>query len=190
MNSTLMLSRWGRKLGKSLMKATQKLKPTIDSNRRWNIITGDIVRVIQGPQIGQQGKVLQVLRQQNRILIEGVNMRRRAVRSSMEGVPGKIMLKPCTIHYSNVMLIDPTTGEPTKISRRFLEDGTKVRVSKKSGHIIPKINYLENRKPRSTITGPKDTAAVDVFNVSFVNYEKYLKFIYATENISESDKDK
>ena len=73
MNSTLHLSHWGRNLGKYLMKPIQKKKPVADTNR-WNIVRGDLVQVTQGPQTGQQGKVLAVLREKNRLLIEGVNM--------------------------------------------------------------------------------------------------------------------
>eukprot|EP00602_Paraphysomonas_sp_CaronLab_P009040 CAMPEP_0185025362 /NCGR_PEP_ID=MMETSP1103-20130426/8353_1 /TAXON_ID=36769 /ORGANISM="Paraphysomonas bandaiensis, Strain Caron Lab Isolate" /LENGTH=162 /DNA_ID=CAMNT_0027558551 /DNA_START=153 /DNA_END=641 /DNA_ORIENTATION=+ len=156
----------------------QKKKPTPDASQRWNIVTGDKVRVIQGPQEGQEGKVLAVLRKKNLVIVENVNMRRRIEKPKSPGDPRKISIKPCSVHYSNVMLIDPTTGEPTKISRRFLEDGTKVRVSKATGHIIPKPDPLENRKLRSTVAGPKDTATEDVFEVTFDEYEKYLPHIY------------
>lgn len=181
MNSALIASSWGRALGKKLMKGTTKLKPANDT-ARWNIVTGDIVRVIQGPQQGQQGKVTDVLRKSNRIIVEGVNMRKRAVKPKMDGTPGKMVIKPCSLPYSNVMLIDPTTGEPTRVSRRFLEDGTKVRVSKRSGHVIPKPDPLANRLPRDTIVGPKDTLASDVHEVTFAGYDDYLPYIYESEN--------
>ena len=72
MNSTLTLSGWGRKLGRKLMKLpAMKTTPTIN---RWNIVRGDMVHVIQGPQKGQQGKIIKVLRKDNRVIIEGVNM--------------------------------------------------------------------------------------------------------------------
>ena len=115
---------------------------------RWNIVRGDSVKVIQGPQAGQQGKVLQVLRKKERVLIDGVNMRRRIIKPTPDGTPGRFVVRPCTVHYSNVMLMDPTLNEPTKISYKFLEDGTKVRVSKKSGAIIPKPDLSSDRIPR------------------------------------------
>jgi len=74
MNSTLSLSNWGKNLAKKLMKSKGKFKPQVDSTIRWNIVRGDEVQVIQGPQEGQKGKVLHVLRKDNRIVIEGVNM--------------------------------------------------------------------------------------------------------------------
>ncbi len=136
------------------------------------------MRVISGAQEGQQGKVLDVLRLDNRIIVDGVNMRKRAIKPKMDGTPGKMVVKPCSLPYSSVMLVDPTTGEPTKISRRFLEDGTKVRVSKKSGQVIPKPDPLATRPPRAIIPGPLDTLAEDAFEVTFTDYELYLPHIY------------
>ncbi|KAJ1418196.1 39S ribosomal protein L24 putative [Ochromonadaceae sp. CCMP2298] len=147
---------------------------------RWNIVRGDEVQVIEGPHVGQKGKIVAVLRDTCRVIIDGVNMRSRNIRPKSDGTPGRKIITPCSIHYSNVMLVDPTTGEPTKTSRRYLEDGSKVRVSKKTGNIIPKPDPLADRKPRSAVTGPKDTAPADVFKVTFADYAKYLPFIYAS----------
>ena len=73
MNSSLVYSNWGRHLGKQLTKPRQKFK--VEQNTtHWNIVTGDKVAVIQGPETGQKGTVLQVLRKDNRIIIDGVNM--------------------------------------------------------------------------------------------------------------------
>jgi transcription antitermination factor NusG len=72
MNTNLLLSSWGRQLGKKLMKINKKTKPY--DCHKWNIVRGDFVRVIQGPQSGHDGKVLHVLRKQNRVIVEGVNM--------------------------------------------------------------------------------------------------------------------
>ena len=74
MNSSLLLSKWGRNLGKKLMKPFNKKKPELDPTRRWNIVKGDVVEVTDGPQQGQRGKVLAVIRKKNRVIIEGVNM--------------------------------------------------------------------------------------------------------------------
>ena len=182
MNSSLINSSWGRMLGKKIMKGTTKYKPS-NQTARWNIVTGDVVRVTQGPQQGQQGKVLDVLRLKNRIIVEGCNMRKRSQKPGMDGTPGKMTVRPCSLPYSNVALIDPTTGEPTKVARRFLEDGTKVRVSKKTGHVIPKPDPLINRPPRVVLVGPKDTLPEDVHAVTFEGYDDFLPFIYHTEHI-------
>lgn len=108
MNSALFLSSWGRKLAKDLMQGQHKFKPKWETHR-WNIVKGDSVQVVNGPQTGQKGKVLHVLRKDNRIIVDGVNMRSRIIRPLADGTPGRKVLKPCSVHYSNVMLIDPTT---------------------------------------------------------------------------------
>jgi hypothetical protein len=74
MNTTLLLSKWGRRLGRQLMKPIQKKKPEAPTSNRWKIVRGDLVEVINGPQSGQRGKVKDVLRKMNRIVVDGVNM--------------------------------------------------------------------------------------------------------------------
>lgn len=184
MNVPLYMAKWGKNVREKLAKPVQKMKPKVDPGARWNIVKGDMVKVIQGPAQGDQGKVLAVLRSKNRVVVEDCNMRRRILKKNPQEA-GKIIMKPCSLHYSNVMLLDPTTGEPTKISRRYLEDGTKVRISKASGHIIPKPDPMADRKPRSLATGPKDTAEEDVFAVTFDEYEKYLPHIYENEGMGK-----
>mmetsp|Transcript_63186 Transcript_63186/g.124450 ORF Transcript_63186/g.124450 Transcript_63186/m.124450 type:complete len:186 (+) Transcript_63186:83-640(+) len=177
MNASLMMSGWGRKLGARLMKA--RLKPRKpEPECAWRIVRGDNVQVINGRQTGQKGKVLTVLRKSNRVIVDGVNLRSRNIKKQADGTPGKKIMKPCAIHYSNIMVIDPATNEPTKTSVRFLEDGTKVRVNRKTGSLIPKPEPLLDKKPRSNVVGPKDTAPEEVFKVSFNAYEKYLPFLY------------
>lgn len=73
MNSGLLLSRWGRKLGKRLMRPRLSPMPEEDP-QRWNIVRGDLVEVIQGPSVGQKGKVLTIIRDSARVIIDGVNM--------------------------------------------------------------------------------------------------------------------
>ena len=109
MNSNLYLSTWGQKVLRKLMKPIQKYKAPQELPK-WNIVTGDQVQVIQGPQSGQKGKIVSVIRKSARVVIEGVNLRRRIVKPQADGTPGKIITRPCSVHYSNVMLLDPTTG--------------------------------------------------------------------------------
>jgi large subunit ribosomal protein L24 len=177
MNSALLLSPWGQQVMKNLMKSRQKFKSRFETTK-WTIVKGDQVEVIQGPQVGQRGKVLAVLRAMNRIIIDGVNLRRRIVKPRSDGTPGRIVTRPCSIHYSNVMLIDPTSNKPTKTLRRYLEDGSKIRISKTTGTHMPKPYPLADRPPRSALVGAKDTAEKDVFEVTFDEYEKYKAFIY------------
>ena len=110
MNSSLYLSPWGRSLVKSLMKSRGKLKPEQPSaHHDWKIVRGDKVQVINGPQTGQRGTVKIVIRKQNRDIIDGVNLRRRVIKPLPDGTPGRLITRPTSLHYSNVLLVDPTT---------------------------------------------------------------------------------
>jgi len=118
------------------------------------------VSVSRGPSRGHVGTVIAVLRDQNRLVVRGANKKKRHV-STTESGKGGIFEKESPIHYSAVALIDPVTKKPSKVTYRFLEDGTKVRVAKKSGAIIPKklpLSYLNYCKGiRKAGAGPKDT---------------------------------
>jgi large subunit ribosomal protein L24 len=95
--------------------------------------TGDNVIVVSGSNKGKQGKVKRLLAEENRVVIEGVNV----VKRSMKPTPsraGGIIQKEAPIHVSNVALVDPETGKPTRVKHRE-EDGKKVRVAK-SGAVI------------------------------------------------------
>jgi len=103
-----------------------------------HIVKGDQVKVIRGNYREMEGTVLRVLPEEDRVVVEGVNMRKRHERPSMSNPEGGIITQEMPIHISNVMLIDPTTGEPTRIRIREEEDGVKERISVKSGNPIPK----------------------------------------------------
>ena len=138
--------------------------------KKWKVNKGDIVAVINGPETGKQGKIVGIQREHNRVHIEGVNMRRRTEKSPSPGVPGKIITYPGPIHVSNIQLIDNEVNGPTKVWRRYTDEGEKVRVSKASGSIIPKPEW-KREKPRAILSGPKDTEPDDVYQVT---YEKYV----------------
>lgn len=98
------------------------------------IKSGDKVRVIAGKDKGQEGIVLKTLPKENRVVVEGVNIVKKHSKPS-QLTQGGIEEVEAAIHVSNVMLIDPSTDEPTRVGYRF-EDGKKVRYSKKSGEVI------------------------------------------------------
>ncbi|KAG9405557.1 Plastid ribosomal protein L24 [Aphanomyces cochlioides] len=142
------------------MPKREKLIPEIP---KWNIYRGDLVEVISGPHRGKQGEVKEVIREKNSVVLNDINMRHRYVKATPGVSPGRIYLAPGPIHYSNVNLIDPSTGKPTRIGIRFSEEGERLRISKKTGTIIPKPEVLKERHtPRRTETGPLDTAPEDV----------------------------
>jgi large subunit ribosomal protein L24 len=100
---------------------------------------GDQVVVISGKDRGKRGRVLQVLPKTSRILVEGIQMAKRHTKPNpQKNVKGGIVERESSIHISNVMLVDPDTDAPTRLGARFLEDGTKVRVARKSGAVLDK----------------------------------------------------
>lgn len=163
------------KLMKILMRPNaSKLKPSHrDRPRRWNIVRGDTVQVIQRnhPEYGKQGTVSAVIRDQNRVIVANVNMAPKNVKGDPErGIKGQTVMKERSMHYSNVNLVDPVTGFPTKVTYSYLEDGTKVRISKRSGAIIPKPDILKMKPPRDLIVSEDSDTVVDgdVWEESYV----------------------
>ncbi len=96
---------------------------------------GDTVQVISGKEKGRRGEVREVIPKKNRIVIEGVNERTRHARPSQQNQQGLYTFN-APVDISNVMLVDPSSGEPTRVGYRFTDSGEKVRVGKKSGKDI------------------------------------------------------
>ncbi len=105
---------------------------------RMHITRGDTVRVVSGDDKGKEGSVLSVDRKKYRVTIEGVNIVKRHKRAQREGEESGIIEFPASIDASNVMLIDPKSGEPTRIRRKRDKDGALERISVKSGQAIPR----------------------------------------------------
>lgn len=102
------------------------------------VMKGDRVRVIRGNHRDMEGTVLEVLVDAGRVRVEGVNMRKRHMRPTQDNPDGGIITFEAPIAVSNVMLVDPTTGEPSRVRVRIEDDGTKERIAVKSGNPIPK----------------------------------------------------
>jgi len=102
---------------------------------KFKIRKGDQVVVIAGRDKGRSGEVLKVLRDRNRLIVQGVNMVKRHTRQS-PGQTGGIVDKEGSIHVSNVAIADPKGGAATRIDYRFLDDGKKVRFARRSGEVI------------------------------------------------------
>ncbi len=103
--------------------------------RKFRIRRGDEVIVTTGKDRGKRGEVLRVLRDRDRVVVRGVNMIKRHTKASRDATGG-IISREAAIHISNVAHVDPGSGLPTRIGYRFLEDGRKVRFSKRSGEVI------------------------------------------------------
>ncbi len=99
---------------------------------------GDTVMVVAGKERGKRGRVLRVIPEKNRVVVERVNMIKKHQRPTQRIRQGGIIEREGSIHLSNVMLLDPTSGKPTRIGMRALSDGKKARVARKSGETIDK----------------------------------------------------
>jgi len=102
---------------------------------KFKIKKGDRVIVITGRDKGRAGEVLRVLRDQNRLVVQGVHMIKRHTKQT-PGETGGIVEKEGSIHLSNVAILDPKSDLPTRIGFKFLEDGRKVRFARRSGEVI------------------------------------------------------
>lgn len=105
---------------------------------KMQIRKGDRVRVMRGNERGKEGRVLRVDREKNRVVIEGVNLRKRHRKPSALDPEGGIVTFEAPIHASNVMLLDPASGEPSRVRFQRAADGSKERVAAKSGRAIPR----------------------------------------------------
>ena len=104
-------------------------------NAKYRIRKGDTVIVLTGREKGKRGAVLRVLRKDDRVLVQGVNMVKRHTRPSAQNAGG-VVEKEAALHISNVALVDPKLGKPTRVGYKFLDDGRKVRFAKNSGEVI------------------------------------------------------
>lgn len=97
---------------------------------------GDTVKVLSGKDKGKTGKIITVIPEHSRIVVENVNIRTKFERSRRPGQPGQKIQAPGPIPVSKVMLIDSNSGKPTRVGYKFLENGTKQRIAKASGKAI------------------------------------------------------
>ncbi|MEO6446614.1 MAG: 50S ribosomal protein L24 [Gemmatimonadaceae bacterium] len=102
------------------------------------VTKGDAVRVLRGEDKGKEGKVLRVFTKTGRITIEGINIVKRHRKARRAEEQSAIIEMPAPVHHSNVMLLDPKSGKPTRTRRRIDTDGTKERISAQSGDAIPR----------------------------------------------------
>ena len=99
----------------------------------------DEVIVTAGKDRGKRGRVLQVLPEKNRVVVEGVNKIKRHTRANPQrNIKGGIIEREAAIHASNVMPIDPDSGQPTRVGRKVLDDGRRVRISRRTGGVMDK----------------------------------------------------
>jgi large subunit ribosomal protein L24 len=111
-------------------------KKQIDIPAKLKIRKGDLVAIIAGNSKGSQGKVLEVIKEKNRAIVEGANMVSKHTKPNAATPNGGIVKMEAAIHISNLMLVDPKSGKPTRVGRQKNAAGKLVRVAKKSGEEI------------------------------------------------------
>jgi len=99
---------------------------------------GDMVIVVSGKERGKRGRVLRVIPEKSRVVVERINLIKKHQRPTQKIRQGGIIEREGSIHLSNVMIVDPTSGKPTRVGSRALGDGKKVRVARRSGEILDK----------------------------------------------------
>lgn len=163
----------------SVLESIRRPRPHKEPIKRWRVLRGDMVHVISGHEAGKSGRVLEVIRASNSVVVEGANIVRKFIR-----VPGSERLQPvhteAPLYVSRVAVVCPETGRPTRVGFRYLDDGTKVRVAKVSGAIIPRPESLRHRRKPRAPDSPKCTPAAVVMRRTFQDehglYEKYQGF--------------
>lgn len=114
-----------------------RVKKILEShNNKLHVKKDDTVIVITGKDKGKKGRIIAAYPRENRVLIEGVNMIKKHAKPSQQNPQGGILDQEAPIHVSNVMLVDPKSGKPTRIGYKVLDNGKKVRIAKRSGEVI------------------------------------------------------
>lgn len=103
---------------------------------KFHVKTGDMVQVISGKDKGKTGKVMRVFTAKGKILVEGVNVVTKHLKPNQMNPQGGVVKKPNPIFSSNVMLFCEKCGKPTRISKKVLQDGKKVRVCKHCSEVL------------------------------------------------------
>lgn len=116
------------------MPKVKKLKES--HNNKLHVKKDDTVMIITGKDKGKKGRVIAAYPRENRVLVEGINMVKKHTRPSQMNQAGGIVEQEAAIHVSNVMHIDPKSGQVTRIGYKVLDNGKKVRVAKRSGAVI------------------------------------------------------
>lgn len=114
-----------------------KVKKVLEShNNKLHVKKDDTVIVISGKDKGKKGRIIASYPRENRVLVEGVNIVKKHARPSQANPQGGIIEQEAPIHASNVMHVDPKSGNVTRIGYKTLDNGKKVRVAKRSGAVI------------------------------------------------------
>jgi len=120
-------------------KSRREQRRTAPIRQKMHVTKGDVVRVISGEHRGKEGKILHVYPKKFRVVVEGVNLVKKHKRATTPQGESGIIEFAAPIAASNVMLLDPKSGAPTRVRRRLDKDGTLERIAVKSGQPIPRV---------------------------------------------------
>ncbi|XP_019351136.1 large ribosomal subunit protein uL24m [Alligator mississippiensis] len=132
------------------------------SEEDWKVFKGDTVEILKGKDAGKQGLVSQVIRARHWILVKGLNVHYRCV-GKTGNYPGIYVPSEAPLMLQQVTLIDPADRKPTEVEWRYTEEGERVRVSMRTGRIIPlpEFEHPDGIVPELWVDGPKDTSEDD-----------------------------
>ena len=119
-------------------KKSRRVRGRVPERHKMHVAKGDVVRVISGEHRGKEGKILHVYPKKFRVVVEGVNVVKKHKRATTPQGESGIIEFPAPIAASKVMLLDPKSGEPTRVRRQARADGTVERVGVKSGQSMPR----------------------------------------------------
>lgn len=142
----------------------------------WSVLKGDKVEILSGKDKGKQGKVIQVFRKRNWVMIEGMNTHHRYIGKTPD-YRGSYIATEAPLLLRDVALVDPSDRKPTEVEWKFTEDGDRVRVSLRTGRIIPKpvVERRDGIVPQQWKDGPKDTSPEDTLEKTYVPSLKTLE---------------
>ncbi|XP_028316998.1 large ribosomal subunit protein uL24m [Gouania willdenowi] len=134
----------------------------------WSVLKGDMVEILAGKDKGKQGKVIQVFRRRNWVILEGLNTHYRYIGKS-DDYRGTYIASEAPLLLQNIALIDPADRKPTEVEWKFTEEGERVRVSLRTGRIIPKpvVERRDGIVPEQWKDGPKDTSPEDALEKTY-----------------------
>uniref|UniRef100_UPI0037E7209F large ribosomal subunit protein uL24m n=1 Tax=Semicossyphus pulcher TaxID=241346 RepID=UPI0037E7209F len=142
----------------------------------WSLLKGDQVEILAGKDKGKQGKVIQVYRHRNWVILEGLNTHHRYIGKTGD-YHGTYIASEAPLLLRDVALIDPSDRKPTEVEWKFTEEGERVRVSIRTGRIIPKpvVERRDGIVPQQWKDGPKDTSPEDTLEKTYVPSLKTLE---------------
>ncbi|XP_062865332.1 large ribosomal subunit protein uL24m [Trichomycterus rosablanca] len=142
----------------------------------WGVFRGDMVEILSGNDKGKQGKIIQVFRHRNWVIVEGLNTHHRYIGKSGD-YRGTYVRSEAPLLLKDVSLVDPSDRKPTETEWRFTEEGERVRVSVRTGRIIPKpvFQRKDGIIPQQWKDGPKDTSPDDTLERTYTPSLKTLE---------------